>query len=95
MARARLRDRHQAMLRKKLFQLKVEVVHQLLLLTQLILLFLLQEASSSAASDNTLFPIATSGQAEQGSGEGVTGDSEKPGTSGTAAAAKTERSVLL
>ena len=30
MARARLRDRHQAMLRKKLFQLKVEVVCQTL-----------------------------------------------------------------
>ena len=33
MARARLRDRHQAMLRKKLFQLKVEVVCQLHLVT--------------------------------------------------------------
>ena len=90
MARARLRDRHQAMLRKKLFQLKVEVVHQLVLVTQIMLLFLLQEVSSSAANDNTLFPIATSGQAEQGSSEG---DSEKPGTSGAAAAPATERSV--
>lgn len=32
MARARLRDRHQAMLRKKLFQLKVEVVYMLVML---------------------------------------------------------------
>ena len=29
MARARLRDRHQAMLRKKLFQLKVEVAYNM------------------------------------------------------------------
>ncbi|XP_065911758.1 splicing factor Cactin-like isoform X2 [Dysidea avara] len=42
MARARLRDRHQAMLRKKLFQLKVEEA----------------ATSSSSATGDPLFPIA-------------------------------------
>ena len=38
LARARLRDRHQAMLRKKLFQLKVEVIRQVHLVAQIIVI---------------------------------------------------------
>lgn len=83
MARARLRDRHQAMLRKKLFQLKVEVVLYVKGTWSFKWWYYsLQEASSSAATDNALFPIATSGDAAQRSGEDTTADSERPGTSG-------------
>ena len=72
MARARLCDQHQDMLHKKLFQLKVE------------------EASSSSgavtAAGNSLFPISSSDDTTQHSGEDATADSERRGTSGATAA---------
>ena len=48
------------------------------------MIFFLQEASSSSATtaDSSLFPIASSGDTTKHSGEDVTADSERPGTSG-------------
>ena len=67
MAQERLRDQHQAMLCKKLFQLKVEEASS--------------SSAAVTAADNLLFLISLSDDATQCSGEDATVDSERPGTS--------------